>query len=302
MFVLLCSFKSVVPLLAVRLAYSLAESANQDVGDSLRILGDCSLIKIREATDGEQYVEVPPTARVFGQQKYSSSDEQLLIKEMSDVLQLFGVTTPDHLTRTDQVSALTRRLETFWNQVRNQPDAETRLRYLDLVKLAARTHPSLWRKLAEFYKSCGDLQSAISAWRSLIEGGDDDPDTWRKLFFLYRDVGEEYHMHHANVQGLVRFPEYYFSQDRLYAKIATQINKYVRDNRELSALERFSLVQPVVDAMEQRITECDANALGALAPLYRKLGNDKRAIEVAKLGLEIDPDDVYCRRFLNMSF
>lgn len=301
-FMLLCSFKSVVSLLAVRLAYSLSESASQDVAESLRILGDCSLVKIREAADGEQYVEVPPTARVFGHQKYSSSDEQLLIKEMSEVLQLFGVTTSDHLSRADQSSAHTRRLEGFWSQVRNQLDPDTRLKYLNLVKLAARTHSSLWRKLADYYKSIGDSQSAISCWRSLIESGNDDPDTWRKLFFLYKDLGEGYQMHHANVQGLVRFPEYYFAQDRLVVTIATQINSYVRDNRELSSLERFSLVQPIVDAMEQRIDECDANALGALAPLYRKLGNDKRANEVAKLGLEIDPDDVYCRRFLNLPF
>lgn len=302
-FMLLCSFKSVVTLLAVRLAYSLSESANQDVAESLRMLGDCSLVKVREATDGEQYVEVPPTARVFGHQKYSSSEEQLLIKEMSDVLRLFGVTTPDHLSRADQASALTRSLESFWNQVTSQSDPVTRLRYLELVKLAARTHSSLWKKLANHYAINGDRKSAISCWRSLIQSGNDDPDTWRKLFFLYRDEREEYQMHHANVQGLVRFPEYYFAQDRLnVARIATQVNTYVRDNRELSALERFSLVQPVVEVMEQRINDCDANALGALAPLYRKLGNDERANEVAKLGLEIDPDDVICRRFLNMPY
>jgi hypothetical protein len=52
--------------------------------------------------------------------------------------------------------------------------------------------------------------------------------------------------------------------------------------------------------MENNLGACSANALGALASLHRKLRNDKRAIEVAKLGLEIDPDDEYCRRFLNM--
>jgi tetratricopeptide (TPR) repeat protein len=301
LFMLLCSFKSVVSLLAVRLAYSLSKSATQDVGESLKFLGDSSLIKVRVATDGEQYVEVPPTARIFGHQKYSSSDEQLLIKEMSDVLQLFGVTTMDHLTRADHSSALTRRLESFWNHVQDEPNLENRVKYLDLVKLAARTHPSLWNNLAMYYKNSGDLRSAISSWRSLIESGNDDPDTWRRLYLLYRDTGEKHNMHHASVQGLVRFPEHYFAQEKLVVTIATQINTYVRDNRELSALERYSLVQPVVDTMENNLGACSANALGALASLHRKLKNDKRARDVAKLGLDIDPDDEYCRRFLNMS-
>jgi tetratricopeptide (TPR) repeat protein len=301
LFMLLCSFKSVVSLLAVRLAYSLSTSATQDVGESLKFLGDSSLIKVRVATDGEQYVEVPPTARIFGHQKYSSSDEQLLIKEMSEVLQLFGVTTMDHLTRADHSSALTRRLESFWNHVQDEPNLENRVKYLDLVKLAARTHPSLWNNLAMYYKNSGDLRSAISSWRSLIESGNDDPDTWRRLYLLYRDTGEKHNMHHASVQGLVRFPEHYFAQEKLVVTIATQINTYVRDNRELSALERYSLVQPVVDTMENNLGACSANALGALASLHRKLKNDKRARDVAKLGLDIDPDDEYCRRFLNMS-
>lgn len=296
-FMLLCSFKSVISLLAVRLAASLGHSLNQDIDDSLQLLSDCSLVKVREASDGERYVEVPPTARVFGYQKYSSSDEQLLIKEMSDVLQLFGVTTSDHLMREGQEYALTRRLENFWNQVQGHPDPTTRLKYFELVKIAAKTHPSLWKRLAESYKNAGDLHGSISAWRSLIESGNDDPDTWRKLALLYKDAGEPYHMHHARVQGLVRFPSADMS---LIITIATQVNSYVRDNRELSSLERFSLVQPVVDLMERRIDDCNANALGALAPLYKKLGQYQRAVEVAKQGLEKDPDDMYCRRFLNM--
>jgi tetratricopeptide (TPR) repeat protein len=297
-FMLLCSFKSVVALLAVRLAASLEQSKSQDVTDSLRILSDSSLIKIREAQDGEQYVEVPPTARVFGYQKYSSSDEQLLIREMSEVLRLFGVTTADHLAREDLGGVLTRRLDNFWNAVLSSTDSATRLKYLELAKLAARTHPNLWKRMAEYYKSVGELQASISAWRSLIESGNDDPDTWRKLSLLYKDVEEEYHMHHARVQGLVRFPDTDF---KLITTIATQINTYVRDTRELTSLERLSLVQPVVDLMEKRIDECPANALGALAPLHKKLGQDRRAIEVAKLGLERDPDDHFCRRFLNLN-
>ena len=81
---------------------------------------------------------------------------------------------------------------------------------------------------------------------------------------------------------------------------SNKVNGWLRRSArlELTVDERRRLVQPLVETMEARSSEGDAQDYSRLAWLYVNLGDNRKGVETAKRGLTIDPDQIDCRKFV----
>jgi hypothetical protein len=84
------------------------------------------------------------------------------------------------------------------------------------------------------------------------------------------------------------------------SRAVNRVNGILRDNKDLAPSdERLILLKRFVDVMARRISEASADDLSRLAWLYLQLHDDKRAYEVAELGLKREPDNEHCRKLVD---
>ena len=59
------------------------------------------------------------------------------------------------------------------------------------------------------------------------------------------------------------------------------------------------MVYPLIRLMEQRLDEASATDFSRLAWMHLHCGNAERALELASIGLDREPDNMHCRRLTN---
>lgn len=301
-FLLLCTFKSVIYRLALKLAVESETLVTRDIDGILDNLVSNSLVSsFSGVDDSDSHVSVPPIARSFGNRKLKSSDEKLAIDAMAAVLRLFGPITLREAKSTPNDDPSNRvYLKNFFKKASETADSELQKRYIALLGIAASHHPVIWKWLSDFHIKVGDFQAAINALKRQIElGGErDHAEVHKKLALLYKRA--EPQKPYLEIQALVRSAE---SPGVSLAEVQTtanRVNLFLKHKPAISDLERRSLVAPMAVVLEQRFSECNADQLSALAHLYRRLKKDDRAREVAEAGLVIDPDNRHCRKFLHL--
>ena len=67
---------------------------------------------------------------------------------------------------------------------------------------------------------------------------------------------------------------------------------------EMDIVERATLFRPLARLMEVWLSAASATDLSRLAWLYLHSGDGRRALEVADLGLEREPENNYCQRLV----
>lgn len=299
-FLLLCTYKSVIYRLALKLAVADQDLVSRNIDDTLEELVSNSLVFSFSGVDGS-YVSVPPIARSFGDRKLNASDEKLAIDAMAAVLRLFEpITLIDAKSRP--IGDLSNRgfLMKFFKKAIDTANPQLRKSYLELLGIAADHHPVIWDWLSDFHKEEGDLKAAIDALKRKIElgGEQENAEAHKALALLYRQA--EPQRPYLEVQAWVRRAETPGLSLKDVHATANRVNSFLKDKPAISDLERRSLVAPMVEVLEQRFSECNADQLSALAHLLRRLKRDDRARDVAEAGLLIDPDNRHCRKFLHL--
>jgi hypothetical protein len=80
---------------------------------------------------------------------------------------------------------------------------------------------------------------------------------------------------------------------------ANRVNElFKQEYRLFETEEKRIIVQGLVETMENRIDEADANDLSRLAWLYLHLKNEEKASYFTQKGIEADSDNIYCQRLL----
>jgi hypothetical protein len=80
---------------------------------------------------------------------------------------------------------------------------------------------------------------------------------------------------------------------------ANKVNGWLRRQRvELTVDDKRVLVNPLIEVMERRSDESDAQGFSRLAWLYVNVGQPRIGLKAAERGLALDPDQTDCRRFV----
>lgn len=295
-FLLLSTFNSAIPGIALRVAVSDFPVIGGDLESFLEELASNSMIELTPL-DNDFIIELPAVARVFGQRKLLTSDFKTSILAMSEVLKLFGP-----IDKTMAASLRSARLRPsgpifrFWQATRRAiEEGREPERHLQLASDVARNEPDLWRNIAEFHQANGEKPEAIAAWKMFVESGHNEQHAWRQIAQSFEALDRDEEALSAWVSRAQTFDA--TIDDVSFA--ANKVNGWLSRGRvTLLPAQVEVLIKPLIELMEHRIGECKATDLARLAHLHRRTGNQTRAWEVAELGVELEPDNEHCLRIL----
>jgi hypothetical protein len=115
---------------------------------------------------------------------------------------------------------------------------------------------------------------------------------WQRLTLLYRASNDVIGACTAFVNAAAG------SEPPLYqvSDIANWLNSENDIIDNMDVVERASVFGPMAALLERHLPAASATDLSRLAWLHLHAGNEQRARDVADLGLQRDPDNVYCQR------
>jgi tetratricopeptide (TPR) repeat protein len=297
LFLLLCSWKEPVWELIIDLAVNEPDGFSIDTEKCVSDLVENSLLESSEI-DKEYILQVPTAAREFGKRKLKTHDKRVEILAQSEVIQLFGPAVASQLekVRHRDDSRAVKVADVLWRRIQPRLSNESLSeRFLTLAKRAARSHPEIWLKLAEYYDGILSFEESRSAYKQYIEIGLGGKKEWRKLAQACKRLNLEREAIQAWISSAL-------CVDATLSEIseaANRVNSWIgREVVQFSDAEKRVLIQPLVAVMEPRIADFGADDCSRLAYLYKKLGQYKDAERVAELGLTIDPENEHCKRIV----
>lgn len=293
-FLMLSGWRSLVPQLAVEAVLLRHGNEGGDAEAAIDQLIRMSLIQSVAASDGTIFLEVPLTAALFGRRKLEVSPSKPIIENDIKFLQDIGPTA-----QTGLREGLQPRVEAFFKKAaRKINDSAKEFEALrPVLEFLARGYPPAWMLLSKLEQEVsgqsGTKQAAEYVRRYLESqpNGPDAKEAWQQLFLLYR-------LDHDAIAACSAFLKVAEESDPPFHEIS-EMAKWINRDAEMKIMdskERRALCRPLAMLMEERIGEASATDLSRLAWLYLHSGDDERARRVTELGLQREPDNMYCMR------
>ena len=304
-FLLLCSWRVYVPEVAVEAVLLRSGTERFDVTAALDEVVKFSLVdQSTSDKDGERFVGVPLAAAMFGRRELKVSPFKISIEEDKKLLMDFGAGK-----RSDTYRGTLPRIDNLIKAVAERASANNAqlATELPVLEYLAERYPPTYLGLAELVQEVDDsmesLEKAKLYVRRFLESAEasDQYDAWMKLAYLCQETADARGEVHALCEAALLH-----SWDRnSLGIIANRLNGRIRDLRERGIDDARSgdvldLIRPVVAAMENHIRDLPASDCSKLSWLYLNIGNQGRALDVARIGLEREPLNHYCQRLVQM--
>ncbi len=296
-FLTLSRWRSLVPQLGVEAVISRHGADGGDAEKAIDELVRMSVVERSKAEDGSDFLGVPLAAAIFANKKFETSPQRELIDSDVHLLQDIGATTSSGLREGigPRISALFRRI------ARRIGDGKLEFEAIrPALEFVARSYNPAWWLLA-------DLQSELEGWngidqtaeyvRQFLEGkpsSEEAQEAWQRLIGIYRSTN--------NVAGgcsaFLRIAEINDPPLTQISSMANWLNSEREIIEQMDVAERGALFRPVAALMERHIKQASATELSRLAWLHLHAGDTRRALEVAKIGIEREPGNSFCLRLI----
>ena len=302
-FLLLCSWRVFVPEVAVE-AVSLRPGTERfDVSHALKELVGFSLVESSTSEDdGERFVGVPLAAAVYGQRELKISPFKVAVEEDRKILMDFGAGK-----REDSHRGVYPRIEnlvrTVAGRVSNKPDELGNA--LPILEYLANRFPTTYLRLADLVLEANDdtesKEQAKAYVRSFLMEAEvaDRYGAWMRLARLCRLSDDPRNEIHAICEAAL-LPT---MDQRGLGELASHLNSRIRDLKTQGIDDAWSpevreLLVRVAGVMDRRLKELSGSECSRLAWLYLNVGNPERALDVAHVGIDTEPDNVHCQRLI----
>jgi hypothetical protein len=292
-FLTLCNWRSTVPQLALEAVLLRPEHEERmDVEGAIDELRHSSFIEI-STEKGAPFVSVPLVAFQFGKGKLEASHLRTSIEADTELLQLFGASA-------DIKHGIEPRIQRLFDQVARKvsKNHEELKNYLQVLEFIARGHPPAWLSLASLHEELNDLGKAKQAIRSFLETSPGEMErkcAWERLANLCQKAQDWSGEVHARIE-MSKLPSTPFY---VVSNTANRVNELFKQEYQLfETEEKRIIVQALIDTMEGRIKDADANDFSRLAWLCLHLKDEEKASYFTHRGLEAEPDNIYCQRLL----
>ncbi len=256
-----------------------------------------SLIERAAAKDGTDFLEVPLTAALFGRRKLEVSPERTLIESDIRFLQDVGATAASGLKE-----GIRPRVEAFFRKAaRKVSEGSATLKELrPVLEFFAGGYPPAWLLLSELEQEAGGpdgLNRAAECTRRYLESQPPEAQSraaWQRLVTLYREMGDVV----GGCGAFLKAADFMVPPLNEVSSMANWLNSASELKSEIDVVQRSALFRPLAGLMEAQLAEASATDLSRLAWLHLHCGDDHRALEIAELGLEREPTNIYCQRLV----
>ena len=302
-FLLLCSWRVFVPEIALDAVLLRPGVEKFAVHSALDELERFSLVERSVSTDeGAGSVGVPLAAAAYGRSKLEASPFAASVDEDRKLLMEFG---PGAARQKGQ--SVLPRIHTLYRALAEKAQRHPAIfeeRRPVLEYLAMRV-PAAYLELADLAIKIGDpmraREDAKDYVRRFLESAQtpNKSEAWWKLAGLCEASGDAQGEVHA-ISQVALLPT---SGVRELAEVANRLNNRIRQLKGGSIEDAWSpevnaYIGRVIEAMEKHLNNLVATECSRLAWLHLNVGNDMRAKQVADIGIQRDPRNVYCLKLI----
>jgi hypothetical protein len=301
-FLLLCSWRVFVPAVAVEAVSLRPGNERFDVVGALSELRRFSLIEeVASDVDGGQFVGVPLAAASFGRRKLEVSPYKVAVEEDRKLLIEFGAGK-----RADAYQGVLPRIDRLVKTAATRASENPSIlkEYIPILEYLATRVPKAYLRLADLVlevEGTQDKSRAKTYLRRYLETAaiNEKMDVWLKLADLSHSTDDVMGEVHALGEAAL-LPN---TAPETIGTLAKRINNKVRDLKERRIEESWSLevnqlIDRVAKVMERYIASLSATDCSSLAWLYLNIGQEDRAREVARRGIEIEPTNEHCLKLV----
>ena len=302
-FLLLSSWRVLVPEIAVEAVLLRPETTRFNVADALDLLYRFSLVERTEAEEqGQVLIGVPLIAAIYGRRKLQANPMKIAVEGDRQILMEFGTDRAK-----DSHQRVLPRIESLYRAVAAR--AQGRIAEFEenraLLEYLAERVPVAFLRLSDLVCELDELEGSADLakeyLRRYLEVAPvvEKPRVWAKLADRCRGSGDELGEIHALCEAAIESG----SEVERLGEYGNRLNNRIRGMKEQNSDTVWSeeigaLLSGVAEVFERRLSELNATNCSRLAWLHLNIGNTDRARDVAKLGLRRDPDNEYCQRLV----
>ena len=301
-FLLLSSWRSFIPAVAVEAVALRPENERFNVSGALDELSRYSFIEeIVNEEEDQIFVGVPLAAASFGRRKLEASPFKVAVELDRKILMEFGTGDRDS-SRKGVMPRIDRLVSTAASRAAENPDAlET---YLPILEYLGAQVPRAFLRIATLLSEVpgtSDNARIKDYLRRYLESSEhsEREATW----FWLADICHADNDALGEVHALGQVAMLPTSAPQTMGVVANRINNKLRDLKAKGIEDSWSsevqeLIERVAEQMRRQLENLDATDCSRLAWLYLNIGNEDRAIDVTKRGLEKDPEHEHCIRLI----
>ena len=296
MFLTLCSWRSVVPRVALEAVTLRSANDRIDVTAAIDELVNSSLIEIPLADrEADEQIAVPLTAIIFGQKKLAVSPLQATVQADSQLLQMLGASASKNDTN------VSRRFDRLLNNIDSRlaiAGVQDYNKFAGILEYIAGSHSSVrlrFARISELYGGSDRLKLAKEQLLKAVEDCKDDEsaDCWR----AYVDFARRNRLRMDEVHGLVQLASQGDAEFFDISEAANRLNTVLSEDKSiLDVDERRVVIHRLAALLTSRIEgEGDARDFSRLAWLHLNIDETADATMIVRSAFGRWPDNEYLK-------
>lgn len=290
-FLTLCSWNSMIPVIAVEAVLWRPENEKIDVQGAIDELSKSSFIDILNE-DKEAMINVPLAASIFGKSELEVYPEKFKIIDDRNLLMEFGTTNQTNIS-AGVSQKIERKFKAVATRIKSLSDFQKELPTLEYI---ASKFPKAWTYVIDLFEEYEDYDNVKYYLREYLKSSlpaDEKARQWLKLADICRYTKDWEGESHA-LSELVIVPSVPF---QLISDAANRINNYFYYHPEAKDIDyKKVLLKKVIDIMKRRIHEANPTDYSRLGWLLLNNDDDYNAKLYVEKGLEIDYNNYHCQR------
>ncbi len=302
-FLLLSSWRVFVPTIAVEAVSLRPGNERFNVIGAIDELRRFSFIEeVVSETEDETFVGVPLAAASFGRRKIVASPFKVAVEKDRELLMEFGAGKRES-ARQGVMPRIDRLVGVAASRASENPAALED--FLPILEYLASRVPQAYLSIATLLTE-SDLATVdpelvkgyLRRYLEVANNGDKE-----QVWFWLADLCHSSDDAVGEVHSLSEVAMLPTATAETMGVVANRINIKLRDLRGRGVSESWSdevrqLIERVAEQMSRHLVELDATACSRLAWLFLNMGNSDRARDIAKVGLQIEPENEHCSRLL----
>lgn len=290
-FLTLCSWRSVIPKIALESVLLREENEIIDIDKALEDLCRSSFIEIDERDD-DSFISVPMAAALFGKKELDVSPDKLAIMRDKRLLVEFGAgTSRGAMTLRSHIQ---RKIRAINGRIHNVEELFLEIPSLECI---AHKYPQAWIEIANLYHRFSLYEKEKESIRELIKSSTNTSailDCWKRLSLIAYSEGK-WKEESAAFMEICDIPGVPY-EDISY--IASRINKYYSENDDRDMVTKNAVSNKCKAVLQNRIKEANAIDCSRLAWLCLNLTDEVNALKYARIGLQLDGSNSHCKNLV----
>lgn len=292
-FLTLCSWNSMVPMIAVEAVLWRPENEKMDVQAAIEELRQSSFVDILNK-DGNDIINVPLAATLFGKSELEIYPEKIKVLADRKLLMEFGTTNYSNIS-----SGLSRTVERKFRAISKRINSIKEFeKELPILEYIASKYPKTYVYIIQFYEEYEDYDKVKYYLREYLKNNIaiiEKESLWIKLADICKHTNDWNGESHALIE-LIQMPNIDL---RTISDAANRINKHIYNDFEARIDDyKGEMLLIIIKTFNSKINECDATDLSRLGWLLLNNNDPEEAEKVVSKGLSIDSQNDYCQRLM----